>query len=86
MRFGFPEKAKPVAVPTKEGVGSEDEEYFFPVLDATSKKDKPEAIGVRNGRLFDLAVEDNQLLPEQSIFGDEVGSTACQVGGRAENQ
>jgi hypothetical protein len=72
-------------MPVEEGVWLEDEERFFPVLDATGKEDEPETIGLRKRGLFDLAVEDDKLLTEQSIFGDEVSFTACQVGGCAEN-
>ena len=51
----------------------------------TGKKDKPEAVGLRNGGLFDLAVQDDQLLAEESIIGNEVGFAACEVSGGAEN-
>lgn len=72
-------------MPTEQCVGVEDEEHRFPFLDATSEEDEPEAIGLRNGRCFDLTAQDNQLLAEQIIFGHAVGFVACQVGDRAEN-
>jgi hypothetical protein len=73
-------------MPTEEGVGFEDKQGFLPVLDATREEDEPEAVGLRKGRLLDLTVRDDQLLPEQSILGDEVGFTACPVGGGAEHK
>ena len=72
-------------MPTEECVGFEDEERLFPSFDAAGKEDEPEAISLRNGRLFDLAVKDNQLLAKQSVFSDQVGFTACQVGGSTEH-
>lgn len=84
-RFEFPEEPKTLAMPTEEGVGLEDEESLFPVLDVAGEEDEPEAIGLRNGGLFDLAVEDDKLLTEQRILGDEVGFGACKICGRAEN-
>lgn len=55
-------------------------------LDATSEKNQPEAIGLSKERLADLAVEDDQLLPDQSILCDEIGFAARQVGGGAEHK
>ena len=84
-RFEFPEEAESLTAPTKESVGFEDEQGFLPVLDMTGKKDEPEAIGLRKGGLFDLAVQDDQLLAEESILGNEVGFAACEVCGGTEH-
>jgi len=72
-------------MPTEERVGLEDEEFLFPVLDATGQEDEPEPIRLGEDRLFDLAVKNDELLTEEGIFGDEVGFSAWQVGDRAEN-
>ncbi len=68
-----------MVMPTEERVGLEDEQRLFPVLDATGEEDEPETIGLRKCRPFDLAVEDDELLAEQSIFGDEIGFAAYEV-------
>jgi hypothetical protein len=49
--------------------------------DATSEENKPEAVGLGEARLLNLPVDAkrDQLLTEQSIFGDEFGSTAHEV-------
>jgi hypothetical protein len=73
-------------VPTKKGVGLEDEERFSPILHPTGEEDQPEAIGLRKGWLFDLAVKEDQLLPEESILGDEIRFGAGEVSGDAERQ
>ena len=49
------------------------------MLDATREENMPEAVGLGEARLLNLPVEDDQLLTEQSIFGDEFGSTAHEV-------
>ena len=85
-RFELPEEAESLTMPAEESVGFEDEQGILPVLDATREEDEPEAIGLRKGRLFYLAVQDDELLAEQRIFGDELGFTACEVGGGAENK
>jgi hypothetical protein len=72
-------------MPAEERVGFEDEEGFPPVLNATGEQDKPEAIGLRKGRFFDLAVKDDKLLAEQSILGDEISFAACEVSDGAEH-
>lgn len=68
-------------MPANKGVRFEDEEGFLPKLDAAGQKDEPEAIGLGEVWLFDLAVEDSQLLTEQSVFGDELvfasGKVSC---------
>jgi hypothetical protein len=84
-RFEFPEQAATLTMPTEKGIGFEDEQGGLPILDATGEKDEPEAIRLRTGGLFDLAIKDNKLLAEQSIFGDEVRLGASQVGGSAKN-
>jgi hypothetical protein len=58
--FEFPEKAKTLAMPAEERLRFDDEQSILPVLDATGEEDEPEAVGLRNGRLIDLAVKDNR--------------------------
>ena len=84
-RFELPEEAESLARLAEEGVGLKDERRLLPVLDATGEEDKPEAIGLRKGGLFDLTVKNDQLLPKQRILGDEIGFAAGEVSGGAEN-
>ena len=59
-------------MPTEKGGGLEDKQGFLPVFDATGEEDKPEAIRLLKGGLFDLAVKDNDLLAERRVLGDQV--------------
>ena len=74
-------------MPAEEGVGSEDEQRFLPILDTAGKEDELQAIGLGKEWLFDLAVhaKRDELLAEQGIFGDEVGPTTCEVGSGTEH-
>ena len=77
--FEFPEKAKTLAMPAEERLGFEDEERFFPIFEATSEEDEPEAIGLRNRRLFDLTVKDEQLLTQKCVLSDEVSCATREI-------
>lgn len=71
-------------MPTQQGVGFEDERSFLPVLQAACQEDEPKAIRLRKVWLLDPTVQDNQLLPEKSILGDQFGLTTCKVSGHRE--
>jgi hypothetical protein len=72
-------------MPTEKGIRFEYEQGILPILDATGEEDEPEAIRLRTGGLFDLAIKNYELLTEKSILGDQVRFGARQVGGSAEN-
>ena len=69
---------EPLAIPAQQRVEFEGQQIFFPIFDATGEKDEPEAVGLRKRGLV-------ELLTEQGILGDEIGFSAWQVGGGAEN-
>ncbi len=64
-------------MPAEERVGFQDKERILPVFDPTGEENKPEPIGWRKGRLFDLTVKDDELLTKQSIFS--AGSALLRV-------
>ncbi len=61
------------------------EERLSPICDVAAKEDQPEAIGLRKREPIDLTVKDNELLAKESIFGDKLGPTSCQVTSGTEN-
>jgi hypothetical protein len=83
--FEFPKEPKALTMPVQQGIGFKDQEGFLPILNAASEKDEPEAAGLSEAWLFDFAVEDNELLPEQRILGDEFGFASREVGGCGED-
>lgn len=74
-----------MTLPAEEGVGFERQQGILPVFDATREEDEPQAIDLRKGRLFDLTVQDDQLLPKKGILSDQFGFAARQVGSCAES-
>ena len=56
------------------------------MLETTGEEDQPQAIGLAKGRFLDLPVKDDELLPKESVLGDEFGLTARQVSRRAKKQ
>ncbi len=58
---------------------------ILPVFHAAGKEQEPKAAGLDKGWLFDLAVNDNELLPKESVLGNQFGSTAREICGGAEN-
>ncbi len=68
-------------MPAEEGVGLDNEEGLFPERRRSGQQKKPEAVPIAQFRAFDLAMEDDELVPEEGIFGDEMGSTANRILG-----
>ncbi len=54
------------------------------MVNATSEQDEPEAIGWSEVRFLNLAVTDDELLPKNCIFSDELRFTSGQLGGCGE--
>jgi len=86
VRFELPEQAEALAMPAQESVRFEDEEGCLPTPDTTCKEDEPEAIGLGEAWFIDLAMEDDELLPEEGILSDEFGSRAHDIRRNGENQ
>ena len=49
------------------------------MLNATGEKDEPEAIRLRKARFSDLTVQDEELLTEESVLGNELSFTLGKV-------
>ena len=79
-----PEQPEALAMPAQEGIGLEDEEGFPPTPDPAGEEDEPEVVGWGEAWLADLAVEDDELLAEEGVLGNELGLAASEVEGRDE--
>ena len=71
-------------MPAQERIGLEDEEGFLLTPDPAGEEDEPEAIGWGEPRLPNLAVEDDELLAEEGVLGNELGIAASEIEGKAE--
>ena len=73
-------------MPAQEGVGLDDEECLSPKRPRPCQKNQPDSVLIAEPGAFDVALQDNQLLPEEGIFGDEVGFAANRIPSRPCNQ
>ncbi len=67
-------------MPAQERVRLNDHEGLAPLGEAAGEDQQPEAIATVELRTLDLAVEDGELLTQQSIFGDQFRLSAEEVG------
>jgi hypothetical protein len=79
-----PEQPETLAMPAKQRIGPEDEDGFLPMPDPADEEDEPEAIGWGKAWLPNLAVEDDELLAEERLLGNELGIVASEIEGGAE--
>jgi len=73
-------------MPAQERIGIEDEKGLLPTPDPAGEEDEPKAIGWGEPWLVNLAVEDDELLAEEGVLGDEFGIAASEIEGRAEKE
>ena len=65
-------------------IGLDDVQGLLPESGAARQQHQAKAVSVGQVRSFHLAVEDNELLAEHGVFGNEIGLAAghiCQRGG-----
>jgi hypothetical protein len=61
-----------LAMSAQERIGLEDEEEgFLPSPDPAGEEDEPEAIGWGEPQLTSLTVEDDELLAEEGVLGND---------------
>ncbi len=63
-------------MPAEKGVGLDDEEGLLPEGRRSGEEKQPEAISVAELGAFDLALQDDQLLPQEGVLGDKLGLAA----------
>jgi hypothetical protein len=66
-------------MPGEEGLGLHNEERLCPVPDGSRKQQQEESIGLATRWALDLTTEDDQLLTEQRVLGDEFSPGAGQI-------
>jgi hypothetical protein len=71
-------------MPAQERIGLDDKEALLPTPDPAGEEDEPEAIGWGEAWLANLAVEDDELLAEEGVLGNELGIAASEIEGRTE--
>lgn len=55
------------------------EEHVPPILNTACEKNKPQTIGLGKGGIWGLTMENEELLPKQSVLGNELAFTAREI-------
>ena len=63
-------------MPAEEGVRLDDEKGLFPEGCRPGEEQEPDAVLIAELGAFDLALQDDQLVPEQSVLRNELGLAA----------
>jgi len=75
-----PVPTEQIAMPAQERVGLDDQQGLLPGPDATSEQHQERPIGRGAARALGAAPQDEELLAQQRVLGDEGGPTAHEVG------
>jgi hypothetical protein len=67
-------------MPAQEGLGLHDQQGLPPERDTAGQEHEERAVGRRTARPLDAAPQDEELLAQEGILGDELGLTARQIG------
>jgi len=73
-------------MPTEEGVGLDDEEGLFPERRRPGQEKEPESVPIAELMAFGVALQDDQLVPEECVLGDKIGFAANRILCRPCNQ
>ena len=71
VRFMPPEQPEALPMPLEQRLRLDNQQRLFPALYTTGKQHQQPSIKRRERRLFDLPLQDDQLLAQQRIFGDQ---------------
>jgi hypothetical protein len=81
-----PEATKQVAMPAQQRIGLHDEQALAPGAHMTGQQDQHGPVDARAARTLGTPSQDDQLLPEEGIFGNQLGLAADKIGQRAGTQ
>ena len=73
-------------MPAQSCLWLDDEERLFPGPNHSCQENEEQAIGFRAYWPFHLSPEDDELLAQEGIFGDELGLASAKIGEGGERQ
>lgn len=85
-RFELPEDAEALAMPAQQSLALKDQQGLFPMGEARHQEEKPEAVSAGELGFLHLALEDNELLAEQRVLGNQLRFAEHEVGDSAQNE
>lgn len=85
-RLPVPESAKELPVPAQDGLGLDDQDGLGSGPEAAGQQHQQRPIALGAARARDAAAQDEELLTQQRILGDEFGFTPYNVGQCADDE
>ena len=77
---------KQFPMPTEQGIRLNDMHGLLPEFGKVGKKHEQEAVLVAKLRSFDLPMQDDKLLPQQSILHDQIRTAASYICEKTRDQ
>ena len=73
-------------MPTEHSVRLNDMYGLFPEFGKAGKKNEKFSVAISQLRSFDLPMQNDQLLPQQSILHDQIRTAASYIGKKTRDQ
>jgi hypothetical protein len=80
LRYALPLLTEELTRPSQKRLWLDKEECLFPGSDHPSQKHQQKPISFLVDRSFDVATQDDQLLPQQRVFGQQFGFSSGHIG------
>src|SRR4051794_27717301 len=80
LRFPPPEQAEALPMPAQQGLRLDDQQGLAPGPKTTGQQHQERPVGRGAARALDAAPQDDDLLAQERVLGDEGGPTAHEVG------
>ena len=71
LRLVSPEESEPLAMPLEQCLRFEEQQGLFPMREAVGQHAEQATVERREGGVFHLTLQDNELLAQEGVFGDE---------------
>src|ERR1035437_8476428 len=85
LGFTVPEEAKPLPMPTEERVRLDDEEGLSPGTYFPGQQHEEHSVGAGQPWLLDAPTQDDELLPEKGVLGNQLRFGPREVGKRTQD-
>lgn len=76
-----PDEAEQLTMPAEKGVGLDDEKGLSPERPCPGQEKEPQSVTIAELRAFGMALQDDQLVPQEGVLGDELGLAADGILG-----
>ncbi len=70
-------------MPTQQGLGLDDLQNWFPIRHPACEEQQQQPVAPGQTRGLHLPAQDDQLLAQQGVLGEQVGAAAWEISERA---